>query len=121
MTQHEMKTLGVLALAVLVVSYLVDCPALLWLQLVLLLCLIFDLRLGHWIAAGWLRFAHVLGAINSRILLTVIFYGFLVPFAWLYRRVHKAGVAQFRGKATTASAFQPVVNPTSRQSFERIW
>lgn len=33
----------------------------------------------------WLKFAHVLGWINSKILLGLIFFIFLLPIAWLSR------------------------------------
>ncbi len=39
-------------------------------------------------AALWLKFASVLGAVNSAVILTVIFYGLLTPVAFFYRITH---------------------------------
>ena len=44
---------------------------------------------GNAIAWGWFKLAEGLGWVNSRILLTVLFVGVLVPIAWLYRLTTK--------------------------------
>jgi len=55
----------------------------------IVLCLLFmglfmknaSRHLAHW----WMKFASLLGSINGKILLTVIFFAFLTPLAYLYR------------------------------------
>lgn len=42
-------------------------------------------RLAQWISWGWYKLAEGMGYVNSRILLTLVFFGFLLPVAWLYR------------------------------------
>lgn len=40
---------------------------------------------GEWIVKGWFKLAEILGAINGRILLSIIFFIFLTPIALLSR------------------------------------
>jgi hypothetical protein len=40
---------------------------------------------AKWIEWAWLKLALGLGWINSRILLSVVYFGFLLPIAWLSR------------------------------------
>ncbi|SMO59426.1 SxtJ family membrane protein [Solitalea koreensis] len=50
------------------------------------LCGVFFLgSLGLWITKGWLKFSEVLGYINGRVLLTLIFFLVLTPVAYLKR------------------------------------
>ena len=42
-------------------------------------------HVAKWITIGWLKFAEVIGTINSRLLLSVIFFVVLFPIAFLYR------------------------------------
>lgn len=46
-------------------------------------------KLGEWIVWLWYKIAEILGWINSRILLTLIFYLFLMPIAFFYRLFNK--------------------------------
>ena len=85
-----LETLGVLALACLVFGFLArHRPALgrgfLVAAAVFLAVGLFVKPLARAIAAGWLKFAEVLGAVNSRIILGAIFYLFLTPIALLAR------------------------------------
>jgi multisubunit Na+/H+ antiporter MnhB subunit len=41
-------------------------------------------QLAVWITIGWLKFAEIIGTINSKVLLSVIFFLFLFPIAMLY-------------------------------------
>ena len=85
-----LETLGVLALACLVVGHLLrHRPAAgkgFFAAAVLLLAVaLFVKPVAGLIARAWLKFAEVLGAVNSRIILGAIFYLFLTPIALLAR------------------------------------
>ena len=85
-----LETLGVLALACLVVGHLLRHRplagrAFLAAATLLLALALFVRPAANAIARGWLAFAEVLGAFNSRILLGAIFYLFLTPIALLAR------------------------------------
>ena len=53
---------------------------------------LFFIWLSEKIVQGWLLISKVLGAINSRILLSVVFFLFLVPIAFIYRMFNKDGL-----------------------------
>ena len=85
-----LETLGVLALACLVAGHLLRHRplagrAFLAAASLLLALALFVRPAANAIARGWLAFAEVLGAVNSRILLGAIFYLFLTPIALLAR------------------------------------
>ncbi len=44
---------------------------------------------GEWIVKGWFKLAVILGAINGRILLSIIFFIFLTPIAFFSRMGRK--------------------------------
>ena len=84
-----LETIGVLALACLVVGHLVKSPGLksglLAAAALLLATGLFVKPAGALIARAWLKFGGALGAVNSRIILGAIFYLFLTPIALLAR------------------------------------
>jgi hypothetical protein len=86
-----LETVGVLALACLVVGHLAKRPgvkgAFLAAAVVLLGAGLFVRPVGALIARAWLKLAEVLGAVNSRIILAAIFYLFLTPIAVLARLI----------------------------------
>jgi hypothetical protein len=87
--EKVLETIGVLALACLVVGHLATKPGLktgLLAAAVLLLATgLFVKPAGALIARAWLKFGGLLGPVNSRILLGAIFYLFLTPIAFLAR------------------------------------
>jgi hypothetical protein len=83
-----LETMTVLAAASLVFGLLLKIQVLLYLALAFLIVGTFIKGLAGWIARGWLAFAHILGTINSKIILTLIFFLFLTPLALVYRLLH---------------------------------
>jgi hypothetical protein len=87
--EKVLETVGVLALACLVVGHLLrHRPAgkgFLAAATALLAVGLFVKPVARWIALAWLKFAEALGAVNSRLLLGAIFYLFLTPIAVLAR------------------------------------
>ncbi|OGW40700.1 MAG: hypothetical protein A2Y97_07585 [Nitrospirae bacterium RBG_13_39_12] len=82
-----LETISILALACVALGLLFEMKVFFYVALVLLFIGIFVKKLSLIIAKGWLKFAHVLGTINSKIILTLIFFLFLTPIAVLYRIV----------------------------------
>ena len=85
-----LETIGVLALACLVAGHLLRHRplagrAFLAAASLLLAVGLFVKPAALAVARAWLKFAEVLGAVNSRILLGAIFYLFLTPIALLAR------------------------------------
>jgi len=87
--EKVLETIGVLALACLVVGHLATRPGLkggfLAAAALLLAAGLFVKPAGALIARAWLKFGGLLGAVNSRIILGAIFYLFLTPIALLAR------------------------------------
>jgi hypothetical protein len=87
--EKVLETIGVLALACLVVGHLATRPGLkggfLGAAALLLALGLFVKPAGALIARAWLAFGGALGAVNSRIILGAIFYLFLTPIALLAR------------------------------------
>ena len=87
--EKVLETIGVLALACLVVGHLAHKPGVktgfLAAAALLLAAGLFVKPAGALIARAWLKFGGLLGAVNSRIILGVIFYLFLTPIALLAR------------------------------------
>ena len=87
--EKVLETIGVLALACLVVGHLAKRPGLkagfLAAAALLLAVGLFVKPAGALIARTWLKFGGLLGAVNSRIILGAIFYLVLTPIALLAR------------------------------------
>jgi len=88
--EKVLETIGVLALACLVIGHLMrHRPAagkgFLAAAALLLAAGLFVKPAGALIARAWLKFGAVLGAVNSRIILGAIFYLFLTPIALIAR------------------------------------
>ncbi len=82
-----LETMGILALAFLVFN-------LVWGKQIFLYCAVGCLFIGIFIKAlailfsnGWLAFAGVLGSINSKVILSLLFFLCLLPLALLYRSI----------------------------------
>jgi len=87
--EKVLETIGVLALACLVVGHLATKPGIksgfLAAAALLLAVGLFVKPAGALVARAWLTFGGALGAVNSRIILGAIFYLFLTPIALLAR------------------------------------
>jgi len=115
-----LKTLNILALAVLIVYFFTHLHWLLWAVLFFLAVGSFENRLARNLAKGWLKFSELLGVVTSKVLLTLVFYFFLVPIALLYRLFHKEMSSHFRNRNRT-SFFTEIEKPYSKKSLENPW
>lgn len=75
---------------------------------------------AYWISLAWDGFAGFIGKINSKIILSLIFFVFLTPIAFLFRLFNKEAAGNFHEKKRitqlkeSSSAF-------SKGSFEKPW
>lgn len=83
--EQNLRTLIVLASGLLVLFFVFHLPWLLWIALAVLAIAVFSDWLSAKVAWLWLKLAEILGKINSRILLSLVFFVFLVPLALLRR------------------------------------
>jgi len=86
---HVYSTIIVLAAALLAVHFLFQIKYLDYASLALMLISIIFFPAARLISKGWMKFAEVIGAINSKIILSVMFYLILTPIALIYRLVNK--------------------------------
>jgi len=93
---------------------------LLWIAVALLGGSTFENRVILLIARGWMRFATFIGNINSKILLSVIFYLIMTPLAIAYRLTHKRSVDHFTHD-TKKSYFDDIQPVCGKETFEKVW
>lgn len=118
---ETLKTLNVLATAALAAYLLTRRPWLLYTVFGLLLLGLADNPLARLLSAGWLKLSELLGIINSKVILSAIFYCVLTPVAFIYRLFNKQAAAHFTSDpgCTLFSDIPP--DATSKESFEKTW
>ncbi|QWR78830.1 hypothetical protein [Candidatus Magnetomonas plexicatena] len=113
-----LKTIDVLALASLVAFMVFKKPLFLMLALFFIVINVLELKLGEKIAKLWLKFAHLIGTFNSKILLSIIFFVFLYPLSILYKAFNKGASSMFKNKE---SHFDSVNKLFDKDSFKKQW
>lgn len=83
---RNLETLATLALASCVIAMLSKNVGFYYLATVLLVLGLFVKSLSGIITTGWLKFSHILGNINSKVLLGAVFFLVLSPIGFLYRK-----------------------------------
>lgn len=88
MNKHEEKTLVLLSLVCLILAVIFKGSARYFIGVSMALQVInlFIPSLDRLITKAWLGFSEILGKVNTRIILTLIWYVFLVPLAFLKNR-----------------------------------
>jgi hypothetical protein len=94
-------------------------PYLLSIAVIIGLCGVFSKFLTLWISKGWFKFSELLGWINSRILLSAVFYVILFPVALLQRLTGKDALML---KKTQRKSFYQERNHTyTPQDIKNSW
>jgi len=114
------KTTNTLSIALLIGFVAFNVKWLLWAALLLLLGAIIESRVTTILSEYWMKFAHILGNVNSRIILSIVFYMILTPFALIYRMFNKAAIDHFFGK-NRKSNFDDKSSAYSKESLEKLW
>ena len=118
--EKTLETLGILALASLAAGLSFRLAPLQYGAAVLLLVGIFLKRPAALIASAWLKFGHLLGTINARILLTLAFYLVLTPLAVIYRLFHR-DVLQIGPGRKSSSLWHERNHAYAARDFENMW
>jgi hypothetical protein len=103
----------------LVLYFLLNVNWLLYVSLVVGVSSVVSTRLGNLIVKGWYAIAKVLGWINTRILLFLVFYVFLFPLAML-AKIFKKDALQLR-KTKRDSIFTTRNHQYVKNDLENIW
>lgn len=85
---EALKTIVILAMASILFGFLFHLKSLFILAFLLLAIGIFAKKLSALISSGWLKFAGILGGINTKIILSFVFFILLTPIALVYRVIH---------------------------------
>ncbi len=117
---ETLKTIAVLSAALIGAYLIFGASWLVWAALLLLIGGVFETRITTSLARYWLKFAMVLGNVNSKIILAVIYFAVLTPVAFLFRIFNRPLVDHFR--ANKRSSYFDVLNKTYQKSdFEKMW
>jgi hypothetical protein len=117
--QDRYKTLLVIVTGLLALSKIFDLPVLVNVALIVGLITVFIDAAAKAVEWLWFRLALGLGWINSRILLSVVFFGFLLPMAWFSRWFRKDALNL---KRTNGSSIYHTRNYKYRkEDLENIW
>ena len=79
------ETISVLAFFSLAAGLWFQQPVFFYVALLFLFLGVFVKKAATWVAWGWLQFAHLIGTVNTKIILTLIFFLILTPIALCYR------------------------------------
>jgi hypothetical protein len=83
--QERYKTLLVIVTGLIALSKIFDLPVLINAALIVGLITIFIEAAAKGLEWLWIKLALGLGWINSRVILSIVFFGFLLPMAWFSR------------------------------------
>lgn len=117
---RELETVVVLAAFLLGLGLSLECQPLEYAALALIVVGLFVTPAASLISRLWLGLAELLGAFNSRVLLSLLFYLLLTPLALLFRLFSKnpLGLKRQRGARTL---FLERNHRYSRGDFEKMW
>ena len=110
------ESLIVIAAGFLVFYIILDISWLKWISLAVLLIAAFSSWLSRWIHILWMKLAHAMGFVMSKVLLSLVFFLFLTPIALLYRITRK------KSERKNASSFYFVRNHTyTAKDLKNVW
>jgi hypothetical protein len=122
-TTEERKTslevICVLAVVCLAAGLYFDLRVLSLISLALLTIGVLFKKITLLIARGWLKFSNLLGTVNTRIILTAIFYVFLTPLAFIFRLF--SGDFMRIGKNKPESLWDKRDHTYRREDLEKLW
>jgi len=110
----------VLAIAILIAFAIWNEKWLLWSAIILLIGAASNSRVNFIIAQYWLKLSKLLGEINSKILLSIVFFIILTPVAFLYRIFNKGDSEHFK-KNKKNSYFAIVDRTINKKYFTKQW
>lgn len=114
------QTINILILALLIAYLIKHHNIFLLLAILLLINNLIFFQINELIANLWIKFGEKLGNINSKVMLTIIFYFFLSPIGYLYRLFNKTKVIYFT-KDIKNSYFENIKESYDKDYFTKQW
>jgi len=116
----DLETIIVLSIMLIVFSFVFHVDGLLFVAIGILALGVISKSITHQISRVWLGLAHRLGVMNTRIILSLIFYLFLTPIAVVYRFLGKNQIVV--AKDESLRSYYTNCNKTfKRDDFEKMW
>lgn len=117
---EQLKSLSVIALITLILFFFTRKLFVLYLTLFVLTLSLFPNPVSDKIDIYLKKFVHFIGVINSKIILTILFFLILTPVAFLYRLFGKSKVNYFYSN-DRQSFFKKTKKKYNSQFFEDPW
>jgi hypothetical protein len=116
-----LETIAVLAFVSLAIGLFFKIKALFFVALCLLFIGIFLRAVSIRIARAWLKFSSILGGISTRVVLSIIYFVFLTPIAFVYRLTHGDFIALKRKDSAAANYWNERDYVYTPKDFENPW
>jgi len=117
--QDRFKTILVIVTGLIALAWIFDAPLLGKIALAIGALSVFIPAAARAIEWTWLKIALILGWVNSRILLSIVYFLFLMPIAWLARLFLKDPLALKKDKRDTLFATRNHLY--TGKDLENIW
>ncbi len=95
-------------------------PWLLYVAAVVGVIAVFSSAATNFIFKYWMKLAMLLGAVNAKILLTLIFFLFLTPIAFFYRLLNK-DTLQLKKDASKTTYYIEKRHTYTKEDLEKMW
>ncbi len=118
--EKTLETISILALASIVLGIWFEWPPWHIAAGVLLFIGAFFKRAAGAVASAWMKLAHILGFINTRLILILIFYLALTPLAVLYRVLH-GDFLNLRGRRAGTSLWHVRDHTFTARDLDKMW
>ena len=130
MTENLSKEEKTKSLLVMVVGFLVlyfvfnyfwekDIKAFLYISVGIGVLSLMSETISEFILKGWFKIAMILGWINTRIILGLVFFAFLTPFAWLQKLFVRKNYLSLKDSENTV--FHTRNHQYKPEDFDNIW
>jgi hypothetical protein len=77
-------------------------------------------RLAVLVSRGWMKFGMFMGKVLSALILSIVFYLFLLPLAFAFRIFNRKAVIHFTADQKL-TCFEDVNRTYSKELFEKLW
>jgi hypothetical protein len=113
------KTILVIVIGLLVISFVFKISSLVYIATGIGFLSLLSDKLTEYILFIWMKIAEVLGWINTRILLALVFYIFVFPFSIIFKMITKNPLAL--KKSSYASNYVERNHKYDKKDLENIW
>lgn len=119
--ERTLETMLVITVGLLVLHLIFKKPWLLTAALVLGLVGVFSNFLSEKITLGWMKIAEVLGRINAAVLLSVVFFLFVTPIAFVRKLFSKTDALRLRDARNAPTLYEDRNHAYAAKDLENTW